>query len=551
MAILPRVGRARAHWLELAAGLLAALPVLVSGIHSALVGWVALGDDAVIATRSYDVLTTHTPLLGQHSASSALLGSGPQNSLGPMLYWLLALPARLLDPRFLPLVVAIAATLAIITCTVLARRRGGPALMFATAISIAVMSASIEPQTLSDVWNPAVPLMPLLALAFVTWSIAVGDYRLLPLAVVLASFAAQAHLTFVLPAALLMAVAVTGLVTGRRSLPPGQLRRWVVIAAVVGLVCWAPPLVDQAVHRPGNLVQVAKSAAAGAPTLGGGAAWHAVVRAGGLVPWWARPPRDPLGRLADVSRTPPAVAVAAALALVAWLAAAIVLGLRRRRRDVAAAAVQGLGLLLAVAAVAGGTPSGNNLFISISYTLWWASPAGLFAWLVAGWSAAVLLRPRLPATAGRFRAVAVGIAFAATALAGVLVAARTGPERLQSAYRPTRTVADRLERSARGSTVLVEVPGGSSGFDFRFDIEAGLVFELRRRGIRVVTRDLPLGSQYEAQGSGYDRSVRVRLDGLPVPDGEQVAGRLVVREHRYFPGTPQVRKLLVTVSPAT
>src|SRR4051794_18382500 len=76
-----------------AAGTLAALPVILSTIHALAIGWTPVGDDAVIATRSYDVFTGHSPLVGQYSAASGVLGEA-SHSPGPLLYWLLAIPAR-------------------------------------------------------------------------------------------------------------------------------------------------------------------------------------------------------------------------------------------------------------------------------------------------------------------------------------------------------------------------------------------------------------------------------------------------------------------------
>ena len=61
------------------------------------------------------------------------------------------------------------------------------------------MLASLPAETYTDIWNSSAPLMPLLLLVFLAWSIACGEYRLLPLAVLVASFTSQSHLTFVAP----------------------------------------------------------------------------------------------------------------------------------------------------------------------------------------------------------------------------------------------------------------------------------------------------------------------------------------------------------------
>src|SRR2546421_10483326 len=74
--------------------LAAALPAVVSTVRGVTAGAVPNGDRGVIATRAYDVFTSHTPLLGQYSAST-LVVHRETHSLGPLLYWLLALPSRL------------------------------------------------------------------------------------------------------------------------------------------------------------------------------------------------------------------------------------------------------------------------------------------------------------------------------------------------------------------------------------------------------------------------------------------------------------------------
>ena len=76
-----------------ATGVAAATPVIVSTAHAIRAGWQPAGDDAIIVTRAWDVLTAHSPLVGQYSESGYITGQ-IVHSPGPLLYWLLALPAR-------------------------------------------------------------------------------------------------------------------------------------------------------------------------------------------------------------------------------------------------------------------------------------------------------------------------------------------------------------------------------------------------------------------------------------------------------------------------
>ena len=91
----------------------------------------------------------------------------------------------------------------------LARRRGGSLLMFATALAVVVMCRSLPTEVLSTPFNPGAALLPFTLLIFLCWSLACGEYRLLPITVVVASFVVQCHLTY--------ATADVGNAGGRRS----------------------------------------------------------------------------------------------------------------------------------------------------------------------------------------------------------------------------------------------------------------------------------------------------------------------------------------------
>src|SRR6202011_1452960 len=199
------------HWLAPVVGLCAAGPVIASTARALSDGWLPAGDQANIATRAYDVLSSHTPLVGLHSDVSAVTHQAVY-SLGPMLFWLLALPARLGSPGTLVLTMGIVNAAAIVGAVVLARRRGGLTLMFVAGIAIVLMCRSLAPEVLHDVWNPSAGLFPFTLLIFLCWSLACGEYRLLPITVLVASFVVQCQLAFVPPVLGLLAVGLIGLV---------------------------------------------------------------------------------------------------------------------------------------------------------------------------------------------------------------------------------------------------------------------------------------------------------------------------------------------------
>src|SRR4051812_33387287 len=56
--------RLRARRLVLACGLVASLPVIATAVHAVVTGWHPVGDDALIAVRALDTLTSKAQLLG-------------------------------------------------------------------------------------------------------------------------------------------------------------------------------------------------------------------------------------------------------------------------------------------------------------------------------------------------------------------------------------------------------------------------------------------------------------------------------------------------------
>ena len=505
--------------LVLATGLAAAIPVVVSTVNAVAAGWLPLGDDAITAVRSFDVLTTHPPLVGPYSIASGLVGK-PVQSPGPLLYWLLAVPVRLGEAAP-AIAMGTVNTSAVIGAVALARRRGGTALMFATAGGLAVTCGSLEAQTFHDVWGPSAAVLPFALLIFLAWSIACGEHRWLPLAALVGSFVVQTHLTYVLPGAVLLATALGLLLATRPSIP----RRWVAATLAVGLVCWSLPIAQEVTHRPGNVEGIVEAATIGHPTLGADAGWHSVARTVGVPPWWLRGPRIPFVRLADVTYAPSAASTAtAALALVAlaWVALA---GLRSRRRELAAAALLALGLMASVALVAARTPSAD--FSVVAYTLWWASPAGMFAWLVLAFAAARAARARLPAripaAPARIPArIPAAAALLAVAAVGGVVAEHGKPDRLEPEFKPARTIAARVGETPPGGTLLVTGPRTFDGLD----VEGVVAYALRRGGLRFVTSILPgIGTRYDPGAHPHAR----RMEVVMLPRPGQLRGRVIAR----------------------
>jgi hypothetical protein len=540
----PRAGQ---RALTLATGLAAAIPVIVATANAVHGGWIPGADQAIIATRAYDVLSSHTPLVGQYTLAGMVTGK-VTHGLGPMLFWLLALPSRFGSTASITWTMGAVNTLAIVGVVALARRRGGVVLMFAAALALALMCQSLAAETFHDIWNPSAGLFPFTLLIFLCWSLACGEYRLLPPTVLVASFVVQAHLMYLPATAGLLAVGVAGLalslVAGRRArvksgARPGHrsLLAWVGAAILVTAVCWSAPIVDELVEGSGNLSLVAQTANASKPTLGASAGWHAVVRAVGARPWWLYVPTNRWERKRDVRATPPTGAVDSCIGLLAALLLALLVGLARRRRDVVAGALIGFVLCAALAAVAAYTPTPGVLLATLGYTMWWGSQVGMWVWLMLAWSAwlgagwllAMLARLRAGGHApggrplgGRLpRMLALALLLAcvggviATVVVASAVAATEKRDEHATLYRSTAALAAHLER-AIPSGRTVELVGSLN--IATLPIRPALRYFLVRHGVRVLARgsNLRLGDWYELHNRPYDYVAYVK-DGVKPP----------------------------------
>jgi hypothetical protein len=460
---------------QLLAGLAAAIPVINSTVKAVHAQWVPAGDDGIIATRAWDVFTSHTPLIGQYSEAGLVVHGQIMHSPGPMQYWLLALPARFGSVTSVAVTMGLVNTLAIIGCVALARRRGGLILMFAAALGIALMCQSLPAEAMHDIWNPAAGLFPFLLLIFLGWSLACGDYRLLPITALVASFVTQTHLMYAAPTAALLAVGLGGLLLRwlrcRRSSGPEprqsapRIWPWALAALIVVAACWTGPAIDQVKNNPGNLATIVRTAEHRGATLGPTVGWHAVVRSVGITPWWLYVPASEWGRKADVRATPSSTRTDSTIALLAALFSTGLIGALRRRWDLASAALIGLLLCGAIFLEAASNPQTLLLAETLGYTMWWGSELGLWVWLVLAWSlwlglqwlarpALAALRRSVPAgrrpLAARARLLAVALAslvsLGAVVVAGAAVAADLKPDSHVYEYRPIRRAAAGIER---------------------------------------------------------------------------------------------------------
>jgi hypothetical protein len=562
-------------------GLVAAAPVIVAAIHALQEGWQPVADRGNVATRAFDVFSMHMPLTGPNSFTTELTGH-PTFSLGPMLFWLLAPAAHIGAPQSFVVTMALVNSACIVLAVALSRRRGGVWLMLAAAAAIAVMTRSLTAADFYDIWNPAAPLMPFLALMFVSWSLACGEQRWAPLAVALASFCVQCHNGFTFPSAGLLVVAAAGLFLSRRPRfaerrsrhAKGRVWPWLAAAGVVVAICWTAPIADQ-IAGQGNMGHVLEAGKTKRSRQGSGVGIKSVVLTVGVRPWWLKTVVSPWSRKYEVHPALKAGQAITAALLLGWLLLAVALALWRRRLDVATGAAAALAASLAIGAVASATPTGRILGGTLAYTLWSASIIGMFAWLMAAYSAVVLggeaLRSRAwsrrrkaqdapaaapdgaappdgdaPATsppATRRHRVVAAVALAA-GIAGVAAASVYGsseeqPDEHLNQFPAIKALDRGVQKIRPGSVVYLTARLD----DVTTPIRPHLTFSLRRHGVRALGTGayIRLGRWYELEGRRYDNQLILFHEHPP----KGVAGTVLATGRLRFNGRMHTVGLLL------
>lgn len=446
--------RSRDRWVVIGAAALAIVPIVIATGRALAGGWLAVGDNANFLIRSRDVLTSHHPLLGTWTSASLTIGTNVDNP-GPLLFDVLALPARLGGSGGLAVGVALLNAACIAGIAAFGARAGGLRLALAGVAAAAGLSWSMGSELLFDPWQPHSLLLPFLFLLVLVVDMVRGDLVALPLAAFVASLIVQTHLSYALlvPALCLWGVAWLAR-THRRDIAKAAIATVVVLG-----VCWVQPFLDQ-VTGEGNLATLATNANGATDSVGSALGARLTAEVVASPPWWGRPsfgdsvlpPRGqpPLLHGAPNIAGLPSAGVAVAGLVVTFALLGLAWWVARRRRDPAgrtAVAVAALALLGALAATAT-LPVGRLGVAPHQVRYLW--PVAAFATAATG---AVLLPRRW----------AVGALLTATAVLAVLNLPQhdmhSGPAADADAIPVVRALARQLGPLREEGTVLYDTSG--------------------------------------------------------------------------------------------
>lgn len=380
-----------------------AIPFIVAIAGQRNGPWYPVLDLAMTELRVKDVFTRNTPLIGLPGRIGGFPDQGSHP--GPISFYALAPFYRLFGSTSWALQAATGAVnfMACALALWIGHRRGGPTLVAAVALLLAVLIRGYGIEVLLEPWNPLLPLLWLLVLLLAVYSVLVRDVKMLPIVVVAASFCAQTHVPYVgLTLGIGMLAVIAAVLAFRHTSTDSDQRRevirWVVVAAAVGVVLWLPPVIDQMTGNTRNFSMLARHFTTDRPEerigFREGSEWLVV----NMNPQYFVADGDgvavgPLvagGPLVRASQDPSRSVVPGALLLVVWAAAVGVAVGRRYQALIRLHAVLGVGLLA-------GLFSLSNVFGKQWYYL------SLWTWILAALMVASIVGTILAAVRGHRR----------------------------------------------------------------------------------------------------------------------------------------------------
>lgn len=395
--------------------------VVVAAVRLALDGTVAVMDLASIEMRTRDVGTSATPLVGPYSRFGFFFP-------GPLLYWVLAVPYRVLGATSIHAAAGVVAAIALLLTawsTRMVRDQVFPAIV---AFVMLVLFRASGPDLFSA-WNPHLPALWMPLFALLSWRVAVGEIGRIPLAVAAGSLLVQCHLQYgVIVTSLLAWAAVIGIrswiresrdekggTSSDNAAPSATYAaKMVALSVLVGLLLWSGPIIQHINDEESNFENIIGYLTDPEPRVDEEKTYTNVeaIRVVGHVV-------GPTGVWVSGDKSASASGTAIELAIPALLLGSLVaLGavLRRRREREAALLAFGAAVTLVASVIQVTTLKG----IAIPYLTRFLWPVGAVIWIALLFGVYRLVADRTPSLT--VKQVGVGLS-AATCLLGVAMGA--------------------------------------------------------------------------------------------------------------------------------
>jgi hypothetical protein len=477
----------------------------------------APGDFAAIELQIRDV--------GHHAVLVGLYSRADWHHPGPMLFYVLALPYRLLgsNSAAVDAGAVVVNGAALVATAWIARRRGGLALLCCTLVGLSVLVHGLGADFVRSPWNPSLPVLPFALMIYLVWSILEHDAWALPAGVAVATFLVQTHVGYVLIALPMLALGLVALLAYGRH---GEQARLSVTGALlislgVAVVLWLPPIIDQVTNTPGNLGRVLNYFQHPDDKT------HSLVQAWRLVAgefsrnaeWWRG--ARPISPFA-AGEHPFVLGIPAPVLLIPFLLAGVLFWRRRMASGLR------LILVIVVAFASGVLAAMRTVGPLLAYRVQWAWVIGALAMVVAVWAVWSALVARWPWVQSRVLIPATIVALVGLGVANSVDAANAGMPVMNITPEMNSAVKQFVPALPPGpGVVLVRNPG----LDGYFYPGVVLALEQHHIPVRIESDPLRLLGSHRVYGGGPVRAsiTVIANDGAFItPAGERMiafAGR--------------------------
>lgn len=262
----------RANRLVNAYFVLLAIPLTWWLIRVLNTDWVPHGDLAIAAIKIHDVFSFDPPLLGMPSTSSSAVPGNTAHHPGPLQFYFLALGYRLTGGAPASLLIGSTALLLVFSWFTL---RASYAAYGHQGTSIAFVALVIKLLDLglhsAVPWNPWPAQVASIAAFAAAWAVLQGKQRWWWLFMFASAMAAQSHMslapTMVIIGFVLLVATMLG--TRKYGFNRTDVKAW-KIAALIMVIVWLPPIINQLAVEPGNLslmLEYSSATGGGTPTV--------------------------------------------------------------------------------------------------------------------------------------------------------------------------------------------------------------------------------------------------------------------------------------------
>ena len=236
-------------------------PAMIRAVPSVLAVVLAAAAVVIYAARAEPIITDSDFALTElyvELASHGQLLVGPSSRFGwhhpgPLYFYVLA-PLYVSSGRSAVVLYAgaVAINLLALLAIALVLQRERRAATAAAIVVVCLLFAWRVPRSLASPWTAHVPVLASVTFLVLAAGVAAGRVHLLPLMIVAGSFIAQTHVGFV-PLVAVVSAAVLAMMWRSNPRPATTLKGPLYVSAAVGIVLWAPVVVDALLHRGGNM----------------------------------------------------------------------------------------------------------------------------------------------------------------------------------------------------------------------------------------------------------------------------------------------------------